>query len=132
MDNLFKIDEEVDIDLTPLIDVIFMLLIFFIMTTTFTKPVLEIILPESEMAEENTLKNMEVLIYVKKEGSLYHENIQISEEELIVLLQLRKDALLNVFVDKDAPFKSFVNIVDIAKRERGGRFVISTEAKPTP
>ena len=34
-------DEDASIDLTPVIDVIFMLLIFFIMTTTFSKPVLD-------------------------------------------------------------------------------------------
>lgn len=131
MDNLFKMEEESDVDLTPLIDVVFMLLIFFIMTTTFTKPVLEIILPESEMAEENTVKGAEILVYVKQDGSLYHERVLIGEGELITLLQSRKEALLNVFVDKDAPFKSFVDIIDIAKRERGGRFVISTETKST-
>ena len=37
-------DEDASIDLTPVIDVIFMLLIFFIMTTTFSKPVLDIVL----------------------------------------------------------------------------------------
>ena len=40
-------DEDASIDLTPVIDVIFMLLIFFIMTTTFSKPVLDIVLPAS-------------------------------------------------------------------------------------
>lgn len=132
MDNLFKIEEELNIDLTPLIDVVFMLLIFFIMTTTFTKPVLEILLPESEMAQESSVKSMEILIYVKKEGTLYHENTEITEEGIIALLQSEKDALLNVFVDKDTPFNFFINIVDIAKREREGRFVISTEAKSAP
>lgn len=46
-----NLDEEPSIDLTPLIDTIFMLLIFFIMTTTFSRPVLDILLPESEEAE---------------------------------------------------------------------------------
>ena len=41
-------DEDASIDLTPVIDVIFMLLIFFIMTTTFSKPVLDIVLPASD------------------------------------------------------------------------------------
>lgn len=50
-------DEDASIDLTPVIDVIFMLLIFFIMTTTFSKPVLDIVLPASETAEESSRKN---------------------------------------------------------------------------
>ena len=46
---MFNLDleEEPSIDLTPLIDTIFMLLIFFIMTTTFSRPVLDIVLPAS-------------------------------------------------------------------------------------
>ena len=50
-------DEDASIDLTPVIDVIFMLLIFFIMTTTFSKPVLDIVLPASETSEESSRKN---------------------------------------------------------------------------
>ena len=37
------LDEEPKVDLTPLIDVIFMLVIFFVMTMTFSKPVLSLI-----------------------------------------------------------------------------------------
>ena len=48
----FDFDEDINIDLTPLIDVIFMLLIFFIMTTTFSKPVIDIMLPASKTAEK--------------------------------------------------------------------------------
>ena len=54
-------DEDASIDLTPVIDVIFMLLIFFIMTTTFSKPVLDIVLPASETAEESSRKNADPL-----------------------------------------------------------------------
>ena len=58
-------DEDASIDLTPVIDVIFMLLIFFIMTTTFSKPVLDIVLPASDTAEESSRKNAELVISVK-------------------------------------------------------------------
>ena len=45
-------NEEPRIDLTSLIDVIFMLVIFFMMTMTFSsKPVLDIVLPESTQAK---------------------------------------------------------------------------------
>ena len=62
----FDIDEEINIDLTPLIDVVFMLLIFFIMTTTFSKPVLDVILPASKMAEGKETQTQEILISVTK------------------------------------------------------------------
>ena len=49
-------DEDASIDLTPVIDVIFMLLIFFIMTTTFSKPVLDIVLPASETSRNPAVR----------------------------------------------------------------------------
>ena len=65
-------DEDASIDLTPVIDVIFMLLIFFIMTTTFSKPVLDIVLPASETSEESSRKNAELVISVKADGTIHY------------------------------------------------------------
>ncbi len=124
-----NIDDDISVDLTPLIDVVFMLLIFFIMTTTFTKPVLEVILPKSEQSKGLEKKNKEILISITKEGQIYYKDKEINTDELVSLLNQSKETLLNIFVDKDAPFQSFVNVIDVAKKEREGRFVISTEPK---
>ena len=123
----FDIDEEINIDLTPLIDVVFMLLIFFIMTTTFSKPVLDVILPASKMAEGKETQTQEILISVTKDGNVYYNNTLIKEEEIKSILDTNTDKMLNLYIDKSAPFQSFVNIIDIAKKERNGKFIISTD-----
>ncbi len=123
----FDMDEEINIDLTPLIDVVFMLLIFFIMTTTFSKPVLDVLLPTSKMAESKESQTKELLISVTKDGSIYFNNTLIQESELKGILDKNQDKMLNLYIDKSAPFQSFVNIVDIAKKERNGKFIISTD-----
>lgn len=123
-DDLF---EDAGIDLTPLIDVVFMLLIFFIMTTTFSKPVLDIVLPKSEAAEKVSERPRELLIAIKADGSLYHNDKPIGREDLPALLDRMPDALLDLHVDEKAPFEAFVQVVDIAKEKKGGRFVISTQ-----
>ena len=123
----FDFDEDINVDLTPLIDVIFMLLVFFIMTTTFSKPVLDIILPSSEMAETAEKGTKEILITVDKEGNIYHGDKKISTDDVISLLKQYPNNVLNLFIDKNAPFESFVYLVDIAKKERGGNFIISTD-----
>lgn len=125
MHNFYD-DEDLNIDLTPLIDVIFMLLIFFIMTTTFSKPILDIILPESQNATIQEEKEVEIPISLTKEGILFYQNQQITEEEFINLILAKQD-LINLFVDKETPFEFFVKIADILKDKREGRFVISTE-----
>ena len=122
-----SIHEEPDIDLTPLIDVVFMLLVFFIMTTTFSRPVLDIVLPKSEEAEKQTTRAKELVIGIKNDGTIFHNERQVTREELPGILDSMPEAMLNLYVDEKAPFESFVNIVDIAKEKRGGRFVISTQ-----
>ena len=122
------LDLEADIDLTPVIDVVFMLLIFFIMTTTFSKPVLEIVLPVAETTENIRDRPQEFIITVTAEGGIFHGDTELDKENLTALLDTRKEALLNLFVDEKAPFEAFVKIVDIAKVKRGGRFVISTQS----
>lgn len=123
----FDIDEEINIDLTPLIDVVFMLLIFFIMTTTFSKPVLDVILPESKTAESKESQTKELLISVTSDGKIYYNKTLINESEVKGILEANKDKMLNLYIDKSAPFQSFVNIIDIAKKERNGKFIISTD-----
>ena len=62
--------EDVSVDLTPLIDVVFLLLIFFMVSTTFTKEThLEIDLPESS-AEASSSDPLEIIeIVVSSSGS---------------------------------------------------------------
>ena len=122
----FGLEEEPSIDLTPLIDTIFMLLIFFIMTTTFSRPVLDILLPSSSEAEASG-ERREQVISIKADGTLHYDGRQIDRSELDAVLSERPEALLNLYVDQKAPFEAFVEVVDIAKVRKGGRFVISTQ-----
>ena len=128
MQDEFDFDQDAGIDLTPLIDVIFMLLIFFILTTTFSKPVLDIVLPASETAEQQATRLPELMIAISAEGKLFHGETELTRDALSGLLDSRKEELLNLFVDEKAPFEAFVAVVDIAKAKRGGRFVISTQS----
>lgn len=119
-------DDDLSLDLTPLIDVIFMLVIFFVLTTTFSKPVIDMILPKSTSAIVDT-NHKYISIVIDKVGDYYFENKKISLSEIRALLDEKNELPLNIVADQDAPFKSFVGIVDIAKIKRKGRFIISTD-----
>lgn len=125
LDFLFE-DDDLSLDLTPLIDVIFMLVIFFVLTTTFSKPVIDMILPKSTSAVVDT-NHKYISIVIDKVGDYYFDNKKISLSEIRALLDEKNELPLNIVADQDAPFKSFVGIVDIAKIKRKGRFVISTD-----
>lgn len=119
-------DDDLSLDLTPLIDVIFMLVIFFVLTTTFSKPVIDMVLPKSTSAVVDT-NHKYISIVIDKVGDYYFDNKKISLSEIRALLDEKNELPLNIVADQDAPFKSFVGIVDIAKIKRKGRFVISTD-----
>lgn len=126
--NLFgNFDEEPQIDLTPLIDCLFMLIIFFVLTMSFSQPVLEILLPEANSAESANNRN-EILINIKKDGSLwFDEQTPATLDALLQKLDAEPEKMLNIYMDKNAPFLYFVEVLDIAKQKRAGRFVISTD-----
>ena len=123
---MFDLDEEPAVDLTPLIDVVFMLLVFFIMTASFSRPVLDIVLPQAERGE-TPARQEELLIVIKADGSMLHGGGAVEKAALPELLRSRPEALLTLHVDEKAPFEAFVAVVDLAKEVRGGRFVISTQ-----
>ncbi len=121
------LDDEVSIDLTPLIDVIFMLLVFFIMTTTFSKPVVDIVLPTAKETEELE-KQDEIVIAITETGGIFYKDVSLSEGQFAALLAEHPTTRLNLHVDKKAPFDSFIMVIDKAKEREGGSFVISTES----
>lgn len=124
--NFFdNFEDEPQIDLTPLIDCLFMLIIFFVLTMSFSRPVLEIILPQAEHAEKHS-KRQEIVLSVKADGSLWLGDDVTTLEGLSATLDAAPEKLLNIFMDEKAPFSSFVAVVDLAKVKRAGKFVIST------
>ena len=126
--GLSPIDDDPQIDLTPLIDCLFMLIIFFVVTMSFSKPVLEIILPESETAEAKRA-DRQISVNVRSDGSYWMDNRSVTLTEIEVALVASSNAILNIHMDGKAAFDSFVSLVDLAKEKNNGRFVISTQAK---
>lgn len=133
MDGRFfsDFDEEPQIDLTPLIDCLFMLIIFFVLTMTFSRPVLEIVLPEAVHGEAEQKRN-EIVLSVKHDGTYWlDEEREVTLDMLEAELDRHPDKLLNIYMDEKAHFGSFVAVLDLAKVKRNGRFVISTKAGKT-
>lgn len=130
MDTRFlsDFDEEPQIDLTPLIDCLFMLIIFFVLTMSFSRPVLEIVLPEAVQGEARHERN-EIVLSVKRDGTYWlDEEREVTLDMLEAELDRHPDKLLNIYMDEKAHFGSFVAVLDLAKVKRNGRFVISTKA----
>lgn len=109
------------IDMTPLVDVAFLLLTFFMFTTTFSLPqVMEINLPPSESKSEITEQTL-LLIRVLEDGRIFWNfgsdtPRHISAEELRGFLTTRATMNPNLIalikVDRKSKYSSMVKIVD--------------------
>ena len=112
---------EVDVNLTPLIDVVFLLLIFFMVSTTFTKEThLSIDLPEAQGdASADVVEQIEILI---DEGGLYTINAQRLRDVRLATLKaaIRQvsegDTSLPMVITADAqtPHEAVVRAMDAA------------------
>ena len=106
------------IDLAPLIDVVFQLLIFFMLTSTFANPAIKMTLP---MASAHKFSELEkIVIGVDEVGAMYINGQLTSLENLYsdlkkTLVQ-REEKSIHIKGHKDMPYKLFVQIMDISKQ----------------
>jgi biopolymer transport protein ExbD len=113
--------EEVSVNLTPLIDVVFLLLIFFMVSTTFTKEShLEIDLPQSSgEPAKNTVKEIEVVINAKGEYSVNDRPLVNNQEVTLkkaVQTLSNGDTKLPFIITADAKtaHEHVVRVMDVA------------------
>lgn len=109
-----------DLNLTPLIDVIFMLLLFFILTSNFVKPSILLSLPEASNKEK--LKKTDIVVSVDKNSNIFINREQVPLEQLAEVLTVKIEAMPEVkdkriifYGDEAMPYKGFVKVIDIIK-----------------
>ncbi len=129
--------QDADVNLTPLIDVVFLLLIFFMVSTTFdTTSQLKINLPEAETQQVKNDKNkLEITINAK--GDFYLNGRQIANRSSSALRasiqrQIENgDTNIQVMVQSDAltPVQSLVTALDVVSRLGLNNLSIATTQK---
>ncbi len=113
---------ELELNLTPLIDVVFLLLIFFMVTTTFQKKSeLQIKLPQASAQVEPTATPLEIII--NAEGNFFINDKEISYKDRVTLAQYLSritngnvDQPLVIRADAKTPHQSVVTAMDVAGR----------------
>ena len=115
--------EAPEINLTPLIDVVFLLLIFFMVSTTFDRASeLAIDLPKAESEAEAEEKAV-IDIGVDVQGRFYINGRQLVNTQLATVIEALRvasndspDLPLVVNADKDAPYQAIVTVMDAARQ----------------
>ncbi len=111
--------ERPHIEITSLIDIIFILLIFFMISSTFLKPVVKIKLPVSAVKEK--VKKKKIPIFLTNDDRLFFnkKEINIKSLQYFVEKELDKnsdsDAVVLLNCDEDVVFKKVILVMDILK-----------------
>jgi biopolymer transport protein ExbD len=119
------------INITSLIDVMFLLLIFFMVTSTFkNQPAIDLSLPRSTSAQESLLSP--TVIYLTREGQLFLDNVAVDRDQLAARLRQHQAATgedqIVLRADEHAEHGAVVALIDLIK-ESGYRRV-SLAARP--
>ncbi|NPA16290.1 ExbD/TolR family protein [Persephonella sp.] len=122
-------DREIsEINMTPFVDIILVVLIIFLATATFiVEGKIPLNLPKAETAETKEIKEKKVIITVKKDGSLYLDDKKVSLEQLKGKISGLSDKTIVVLrADRDVPFQKIVSVIDLCRGQGLERYTIET------
>ena len=112
-----------EINVTPFVDVMLVLLIIFMVTAPMMQQGLEVDLPETT-SQPMRLKDDSLILTVKKDGSVLLANALVPaeelEEKLKAVLEGRESEDIFLRADKEAPYGAVVKVM-AAAREGGAK-----------
>ena len=127
-----KRKRKVMINITSLIDVLFLLLIFLMVSSTFLEqPGIKLELPHAQSAV--VLEQKEYTLFVDKAGKVFLNNAEVLsgdlETKLKEVLPKMKDGSLVLKADQDISHGFVVKIMDIVKKSGVKKLIIGTKLK---
>ena len=123
---------DVHLDITPIVDTVFNLLIFFALSLNFIiTPGIKVNLPES-ITEEIIREKDELIIVMNRDDTVYIDGNSITPERVTYLLskaaQKSKETLVIIQADQDVAHGSVVRMMDRAKKAGLRRLAIATSS----
>ena len=130
---LRKKRESPRVDLTPMVDVVFLLLIFFMISTTFVEtPGISVKLPESS-SQQRPQDVKEIKVYVSKEGDIFLGKDAVDMAELRRRMRAHgsraAEMTFLLLADKEALHGKVVALMDLAKETGFAKLAIATEQR---
>ena len=121
------------LEIAPLVDIVFILLIFFLLTATYVKnPHLDINLPQASLNKSADNKK-DIEIGIKDDGEIRYDNKTISLDALEGVLRAEyaagTDAVIVIRADKSSKHGRVVEIMDLAKRIGFAKLAIAVQSK---
>lgn len=111
-------EESQEIDLTPMLDVVFIMLIFFIVTATFIKePGAEVIRPGANTQEQ--IKNQKILIAINANNEIWMDKTKVDERSLRSRIERmhveHPNGAVVIQADEESSVKMYATVYDAAR-----------------
>ncbi len=123
-------DEDDEADMTPLIDVVFILLLFFIIAAAFAVRGLDVELPQAQSSQAMSGRVLELRLFA--DGTFWFDGVPVSRKDVRGRLQ----DIVRGFSDRpgqlvlkaapDAPVEALVFLVDEVRLQGGEKLLIAT------
>jgi len=125
-----KSREPSGIDISPLIDMVFILLIFFMVSTTFVKDMdLDINRPSAQTSQQSSTKAIRV--YIDNQGNTYLDGqpvrVWVIQSRLRDMLAAAGDPGVLVVTDSEVPSGRLVEVVDQCRLAGADDVGVATE-----
>src|SRR4029078_6432737 len=107
-----------DINITPLVDVVLVLLIIFMVTAPVLQSGIEVAVPKTRTVKEITEERVVISIDKKKRVFLGNDPININEIATKLRQRFRDPQHQSIFLraDEDVPFGAFATVMDAVKQ----------------
>ena len=120
------------LDTTPMTDIVFLLLIFFMLSSSFlVEPGIKLKLPKTVTSEIQEKKKL--VVSIKEDNSIYLNDRPVHksalEEELKLLLPADEERLMIIRADARVLHGLVTEVLDIAKSAGAEKLAIATEKK---
>ena len=124
-------EDDSAIDLTPMLDVVFIMLIFFIVTASFVKEAgIDVTRPAAETAAKQDKAN--IFIALSPAGEIWIDRKNVPPSQLKATLEKLKaehpQGSVIIQADKDSRSKQLMQVMDAARDAGIGEIAVATEA----
>lgn len=128
--NRVRVDEEAEADMTPMLDIVFIMLIFFIVTTSFVKEAgIDVNRPEAQQATDQPSAN--IFIAIRENGEVWMDRRMVDVERVAAnlerLLAEQPTDMVVIQADEGARHGVVVQVMDQIKEAGIAQISIAAE-----
>jgi biopolymer transport protein TolR len=122
-----------DINVTPLVDVMLVLLIIMMLIAPMLQQGVPVTLPEANNAVDKPDTQDQTVVHVDAKGQFYVNNVNMPESEiakrLTAVLEDKKEKIVYLKGDTDAPYSAIMKMMDALRAAQIENIALITERK---